>query len=539
MTKRININKNDEPALIAERIIEAEAETIVLNIPKFSRLAAAAVNFKLLKRQADVLKKTIIIESIDENVLLLAKKTGLEAINPFFAKPSGRKFSDIVVKSRTSKTKAKREKAKPFKVQPAILHQEEALAGPQVVESLLPEHLRENASPKPVRYQAKRRFNFFSRKTLSLGIAIIVLILFGYLAMAVLPRAQIVVKAQKKAWAFNGPVQVDKNLAAIDLEKTRIPGELFVQKNNVNLKFAAHGTKSIEKKATGKIIIFNAYSSQPQSLVANTRFQTPEGRVFRLRTAIIVPAAQIKDGKISPSSIEAEIIADKAGAEYNLGQVAKLTIPGFAGSAKFSGFYGQIKEPTVGGFVGEAQIATNDDIVKAKADSSRTLESSIRTTLASQIPNDFKVLDGSSKFTITKQTIDEVGDADGNFSIFTEGEVAAMAFQEKDVLLLLVSKISTQEEFDYQVRHLELNYELSDASDPYSGKITIGVNYRGELSRTIDEKTLLQNVRGQSEDGLKGIVAAISGVESAEVSLWPFWVRKVPDNLEKIKLTVE
>lgn len=530
--KRINVNKNDEPALVVEKVIDAEAESLVLNIPKFSKFSAAGANFALIKKQAEILRKKIVIESVDEAVLELATENGLEAVNPFFSKAGKKQFSDIVVKVNKKK-------------RPIEPIEEDEIPGPEVVESILPERFREESSGEPKRFKAPKfslpSFEFkFSKKWIWLLSLALFVGLSGYVGAVVLPRAEIVVITEKKTWAFSGEIGVDKSLAGVDTEKNRIPGQLFVQKNNITLKFPANGKKAIERKAVGTITIYNAYSSEPQQLVANTRFQTADGKIFRITSAVNVPGAQIVDGKVVPSSVEADIVADEPGAEYNIGPTPRLSIPGFAKTPKFQGFYGEIKSPTTGGFVGEAKIATEEDIAKAKSESARTLESSIRTLLASQIPADFKVLDGTAKFSITKQTIDDVGDKDGNFSIFTEGEIAAMAFQEKDILTLLVNKIKAEEELEYQVADRELIYEAVEAGDPLSGKITININYRAQLSRVIDQKSLLQNVRGQSLEGARGILKNTDGVSNqSSVSLWPVWVDKVPQNLEKIELILE
>ncbi len=50
---KINVNKSDEAALVAEKIIDIEASEIILNIPRFAKISEAAANFKLLKREAE------------------------------------------------------------------------------------------------------------------------------------------------------------------------------------------------------------------------------------------------------------------------------------------------------------------------------------------------------------------------------------------------------------------------------------------------------------------------------------------------------
>jgi len=94
-TKKIAVNKNDEPTLIAEKLIDTEEEVVIFSIPRFSRFGEALSNFKLIKREAEVLDKTIYIESVDEEVLAFAEKAGIPAANPFLEERR-RRFSDIV-----------------------------------------------------------------------------------------------------------------------------------------------------------------------------------------------------------------------------------------------------------------------------------------------------------------------------------------------------------------------------------------------------------------------------------------------------------
>ena len=61
----------------------------------------------------------------------------------------------------------------------------------------------------------------------------------------------------------------------------------------------------------------------------------------------------------------AAIVADQAGPTYNVGPVAKLTIPGLQGSPKYDAFYGAIAGTTTGGFVGNKAVPTAADIASA------------------------------------------------------------------------------------------------------------------------------------------------------------------------------
>src|SRR3989344_3231387 len=109
--KKIYVNKSDEPTLIAEKIIDTDAGEIVLNIPKFSKIADSLANFHLIKREAEALDKKVIIESVDDKVIELCGISGIEAVNPFFVK-SRRQFSDIVIQKSSGSSPRKEKAAK-------------------------------------------------------------------------------------------------------------------------------------------------------------------------------------------------------------------------------------------------------------------------------------------------------------------------------------------------------------------------------------------------------------------------------------------
>ena len=72
-----------------------------------------------------------------------------------------------------------------------------------------------------------------------------------------------------------------------------------------------------DERATGVIVVYNAYSAAPQRLIKNTRFATEDGKIFRAKDSIVVPGTTIENGKIIPGSVEAIVVADEPGEAYN------------------------------------------------------------------------------------------------------------------------------------------------------------------------------------------------------------------------------
>ncbi len=56
----------------------------------------------------------------------------------------------------------------------------------------------------------------------------------------------------------------------------------------------ATGTKQVSKSASGVITIYNSFGTDPQRLIANTRFAAPDGKIYRLHDSVVVPGRDQK-----------------------------------------------------------------------------------------------------------------------------------------------------------------------------------------------------------------------------------------------------
>lgn len=512
--KKINVNKNDEPASVAEKLIDADADEVVLNIPRFSKLAESLANFHLIKREAQLLKKKIIIESVDDKAIELANLAKLEAVNPFFIK-SRKQFSDIVIGGR--------KEAPQFYKKKEIEKREKFFADEKPARQTKKEKL---IKPPSV------------RKILIVGTGCFLILAGLFAAIKILPKAEITVFAKKHPWAFNDAVMADKSLVEADAAKNKIPAQIFSVSKDLELEFPASGKKVVEQKARGKIKIFNAYSSQPQVLIVNTRFVTPDGKIFRLIAGITVPGAEISDGKIIPSSIVAEVIADKAGEAYNIGPVSRFSIPGFQGSPRYNAFYGQSDAPMTGGFIGELAYPSDGDIKSAKAELRKRLESSLSAALIGQIPDDLKLMkNAQNNFYGQPEIIADTGNS-GNFKIKGGGESKGIVFLEADINKIMLAKIRAEFGQEFEIKDFGMEYGEARA-DFQKGIVSFPVKFSANAARRVDAEDLRKKIADKSENELRAIIFGLPGIESANISLWPFWVQKVPSNPAKIRVSID
>ena len=372
----------------------------------------------------------------------------------------------------------------------------------------------------------------------SLGVLLVLLGTAVYLAIEFLPKAEIKIITEKSEWNYVDSVTADKNLTKIDTAQKQVPAEIFSVRKNFNFSFPATDKKLVEQKARGKITIYNAYSSDSQILVANTRFSTPDGKIFRLEQRIVVPAAKIVEGKIISSSIEARVIADQAGPQYNIGPVSHFSIPGFQGTAKYQGFYASSQEPTTGGFIGEKAFPTEDDIKKAEEKATKNLKDYIDSFLSLQIPPEFKIIDGSKQFNVIKEEINKEVDEKGNFTVFLEGESLNIAFRESDLKDLLENIAKEDRGVNFRIKSYKLEYGVG-RPDFRQGRISFAINFQGVFEEPIDIESFKQKVLNKNEKELKTLVSTLPNIQKVTISFWPFWVKRVPNDLKRVKMTID
>lgn len=397
---------------------------------------------------------------------------------------------------------------------------------------------KEEKKNKEKKFKLKKRSKIFFGL---LGLLFILLIGGFYLANKFLAKAEIKITTKKAEWDYVDSIIASKNISKSNSSSSQkqIPAEIFSATKNYTFSFPATGKKAVENKASGKITIYNAYSSDPQVLVASTRFAAPDGRIFHLTQKTAVPAAKIVSGKIIPSSIDAAVIADGPGPDYNIGPISHFSIPGFKDNPpKYQGFYASSDQPMTGGFIGEKAYPTADDIKQAKQKAETDFKTFIDSALTLQLPSEFKFIDGAKQFNVTKEQVDNNTDEKGNFTIFLEGKSSAIGLREEDLKGLIEGFGENGLGQDFRIKSYNIDYGAGRA-DFTKGQISFAVNFKGIFEEPIDVDNFTQKILGKSAEDLKAIISSFSNIDKTTVSFWPFWVKSVPDDLGRIKVGVE
>lgn len=551
---KIIVSKTEDAKSLLNKIEAAKSLEITLVIPRGSRFGEEIANFHALKEVATEMDKEIYIESVDEDVLALAKSNGWEAIHPLFQGTKKGSISDIVSK-QPSKVLHRSQKSLDDEEEVDVYDEDNAPAKAvhhvEVVDDAREDDKVDSGDKKgsshnfsgghsyEVPEELVKKNTSFSRVIFSI---VILAAIFGgvyYLGAKVFNRGEVTVQFKREPWEKNLVISASSASNKIDVFSQIVPAQVFTQPKNVTQFFQANLKKAVSLKATGKLTIYNAYSSQPQPLVATTRFATPDGKIFRLDSQVVVPGADIKDGKIIPSSIVANVTADQPGESYNFDSVDRLAVLGFKGTPKYDAFYGSLPGGASGGFVGEKAVPSDKDVADAKTRVSELLKSSFDSVVFQGVPQEFKIIDGASDFEIVKITVNTNTNEEGKFSVLGEAKLTAIGFKESDLKDLL-GQISEKEDGrdGTKLEKPEILYS-SVIPDYTKGVLKFTAEAKGNTVQDFDGDMFKREIAGKTANEVRSLFSKLRDLSSAKLKISPFWTGKMPIEEGKIKVVVE
>jgi hypothetical protein len=283
------------------------------------------------------------------------------------------------------------------------------------------------------------------------------------------------------------------------------------------------------KKASGIIVIYNAYSKEPQTLVANTRFQAASGKIYRISKAITVPGAR---GEVA-GSVEATVTADQVGSAYNAG-LTDFKIPGFKGDPKYDKFSAKSKTPMTGGSAGEEWAVNETEHAKVVTELKQSLLQKAAEQIRFQIPDNFVLYDSN----IVPVYKEDIASSTLTLSI----DARAIIFDREALSRALVTASLPQAESDQPFTIVNLD-ELSVTIDQNSlksddKKVTIIAEGQAKVKLVVDPDILRSKLVNVNAGTAQEILTQFPAILKAEVNFQPPWIRQFPPTVERIKVVI-
>jgi len=354
--------------------------------------------------------------------------------------------------------------------------------------------------------------------------ALLVSTVFAGTTIRVTPRTVTVNPAGSVVAQLNGPVGT-------------LPYQLATNKTSATTTVPANGTKQVSKQASGLVTIYNAYSTASQRLIANTRLQAPDGKIYRIQDSIIVPGMQGS----TPGSITATIYADSPGDSYNRSGDTTFTIPGFQGDPRYSKFSAKSQGPITGGFVGTQPAVSDADLASAKQKLEQNLTASIQQA-AQQLPDGYVVLPNSLSiaFSDLAQTTD-----DNNTATISEAASATEDLVSKADLASVIAKKAVS---NYGGEAVALDpastLTMSVATTSQPGVLTVTFTGSATLVWQFDPDAVKQALLGKPKSAFEQVLRSFAPALSCSAdtpctaSIRPFWKSTFPADPDQISVVI-
>ncbi|MDO8601999.1 MAG: baseplate J/gp47 family protein, partial [bacterium] len=327
------------------------------------------------------------------------------------------------------------------------------------------------------------------------------------------------------------PLDLDLTVTAspktdtVDSEFNKIPGQELTVQKEAQGTYELSVTKEVAQKATGTITVTNK-SGASQRLVATTRFESPDGKIFRIPETINVPAG---------GSIDSAVYADRPGVEYNIAAAA-FTIPGLKGTPQFASITGVSSAAMAGGFIGNAKVVTEADFTKALEELTKQAKDQVTQALLEQ-SSELKFSDEVTIVIANPVVNAKSGEAAEKLEMKISASASVIAYRESDVKKLAQNYLEKNGGLELTEKGLVIEYSGMKL-DATAKTLTFHVKMTGTSASKIDTVKVLQDIKGMNEEAMRAYFKNQKEVAEARIKM-SFWLRSVPEDPNKVELVVD
>lgn len=306
-------------------------------------------------------------------------------------------------------------------------------------------------------------------------------------------------------------------------------------------------------RAEGTITVYNLHT-EPMRLINRTRFQTQDGRIYRLKGQQTVPAGTESGDKILPGEKEVTVEGDEIGTTYNLNEKnVRFTIPGLANTPNFKSSYALSKEKIVGGFDGERFIPDEEEEKQERDRLRREIEKSLRDTLAQSLDNNSlkdRVVFESGIFIVYESLENE--QRDESVALREKGTLYAISFREADLAGLLAQYTSGSAPKNIGPAYLDetnLVMEMEKGEEKKeeeefdivaSTEFTFRLSGSAKLFWDVDQMLFLSDIVGKNRSEIEELIVSqypqVTRIN--DISIFPMWRASMPGNKAKIQIDI-
>jgi len=315
-----------------------------------------------------------------------------------------------------------------------------------------------------------------------------------------------------------------------------LPYERVSVEETLTKTVPATGSRHVENHASGIITVHNAFSQNSVRLITNTRFESADGKIYRVHTPVSVPGYTMKAGVKVPGTVDVTVYAAEAGESHNVG-LTEFTLPGLTNPEEHEQIYARSKTPITGGFVGEQAVVDasvrTQTIEALKAD----LDRNLRAKVATASPPGSVIFPDTVLVTFAEKTDTAEGD---NAVIGVSGTAVAPAFPMQSLAKAVADAGGV---FSESVLSIENVTELSghiNSPDALGSEtpVSLAVSGSAKLVAVFDTEGLARDLAGKGKDAIHTVLPGYPGIADLTIRVYPFWLSTIPTNSKDVEIKV-
>lgn len=389
--------------------------------------------------------------------------------------------------------------------------------------------------PLPSRRTSSSRSDFSVRKYFLGGAVLAMVLVFGGVATMLLSGAEITVTPKVHETAVQASF-----VAELKPSVGELGYELLTLEEDGQVQVKATGQEEVSERAEGEITIYNAYSTSPQRLIKNTRFESGDGKIYRISDSVDIPGYTKNDaGEVVPGKITAEVFADGAGDTYNLTS-GRFTVPGLKGSEQYDLVYAETTAAGItGGFEGMRFIVDDEELAVAREKLHGELRDKLFARVKTERPNGFILYE--TAITMAYESLPSE-DAGNEMALIKErARLHVPLFNEATFASYLAK--NTISGYSGEPVRLEdpqgLTFSYTGEPGDLKSRESIDFNLSGKarIIWNFDETSLRKALLGLDEQALPSVLASYPAIDKAEAVIRPLWRSSFPEDEDEIKVT--
>lgn len=363
-------------------------------------------------------------------------------------------------------------------------------------------------------------------------VAGICIIVFLFALSFLFARANVDINPKVKDLVLNENLSADK-----DSNTGGLSFDLMVISGEESKDVPAGEAKDVSLKATGTVIIYNSLSPAPQKLNIDTRLEGSNGKMYKTATSLVVPGMSA-DG--TPGQVEAGIYAESAGDAYNSVPL-DFKVFGFKGTPKYDKFYGRSKGSISGGFEGKSPVITDDQKASTLSELKTVLLAKLFEKATGQIPAGFILFKDAVFLNIDDENVG-YNSGSTDLPVTVKGTLYGFLFNEQSLTKKIAKDtIPGYDDSDVYIPDIRnLNFSLVNKDTSFGSAQNINFTLSGpaKIVWKFDDAKLATDLLGRPKSDFNKILAQYPNIDSANLSLTPFWARSLPSKSKDIKIVV-